>query len=163
MALRRDGIGMILWFLLLSLCSSACSFFQHIAGFVPTEPTIKVQKIHIEKLSLQAIELLVTVRVTNPNQFALELTNIRYRAAIDEQELAVGAYQSELIVSKLGSADVDLPLKIDVEKSLGVLKDVFIGGQARQLDISGTVTLVSSVHDWVIVFSESRTIGKQML
>ena len=151
LALLSLGLGMI-----------SCSLFQQMAGFVPTEPTVKIQEIHIDKLNFQTIEMQVLVRIVNPNQFTLELGNIRYRAAVGEQVLAVGERLAHLTVEKYGIQDVSLPLTIDVSKSLLILKDIFIGGHSKQLDLTGNITILSSIHDWSIDFSQSKTIGKEL-
>lgn len=156
---RKAWVHLIFVFYV-SLFLSSCSFFQQLAGFVPTEPTVRVQKISVQKIQFPVMDIEVDVQIVNPNQFALEIADIQYRAKINEQVIASGAPQDKILVEKLGTKGIALPLSINMEKSFFILKELLVKHQIQDVEISGTATFVSSIHNWTINFRELRSIGK---
>src|SRR5690606_11595414 len=64
--------------LLISLMMApvGCTFLKSAIGLGPKRPKVRVQGIEVKYASLQALTLMVTIKIDNPNDFELSLKNL---------------------------------------------------------------------------------------
>jgi LEA14-like dessication related protein len=106
---------------------SGCTFLKETIGLGPTKPKVQVVDVAVTKASLVALELTVRLRVDNPNGFDLDFSKLRYRMVAGELEIAKGTYDKKIKVPEHGRVDVDLPLTVDTNNALKLIKDVVQG------------------------------------
>lgn len=113
-------IGMALIVLL-----SGCSALQKTMDV--HKPTASVTGVSIESLSTEAVTLLVDVKVTNPNAFALKTAGFDLDLLVNEHNIArVNQPDAKLSLPAKGSNSIRLPVTLtfdQVMKSVGGLAD----------------------------------------
>jgi LEA14-like dessication related protein len=75
-------------------------------------PTVDVTGVKLLGTSLAGADVLVQLRVDNPNDVALTLDGISYKLRLNEQPLLNGQYDKQVQIAPSGRTAVELPLTI---------------------------------------------------
>ncbi|MEW8367869.1 MAG: LEA type 2 family protein, partial [Candidatus Thiodiazotropha taylori] len=81
---------------------------------VPKLPDVRVSRIDVQRMSLQAIDLMLELEVENPNRFALMLQRLDYQFKLNGIDVGQGAAAQSLNIDKQGKGRVRLPLSLDL-------------------------------------------------
>ncbi|MCG8038721.1 MAG: LEA type 2 family protein [Candidatus Thiodiazotropha taylori] len=104
---------------------------------VPQLPDVRVSRIDVQRLSLQAIDLMLELEVENPNRFALMLQRLDYQFKLNGIDVGQGAAAQSLNIDKQGKGRVRLPLSLDLQKAGGGLYSALMGGRGLSYELSG--------------------------
>lgn len=104
---------------------------------VPKLPDVRVSRIDVQRLSLQAIDLMLELEVENPNRFALMLQRLEYQFKLNGIDVGQGAAAQSLNIDKQGKGRVRLPLSLDLQKAGGGLYSALMGGRGLSYELSG--------------------------
>lgn len=96
--------------LLLVFTLSSCSLF------VPKleKPVLSVESVRLVKGDLFHQELMMRMRVQNPNNRELPVRSITYQVEVDGQELAHGMSGDSFVVPALGEAEFDMSVSANM-------------------------------------------------
>ncbi|MCG7958847.1 MAG: LEA type 2 family protein [Candidatus Thiodiazotropha taylori] len=104
---------------------------------VPKLPDVRVSRIDVQRLSLQAIDLMLELEVENPNRFTLMLQRLDYQFKLNGIDVGQGAAAQSLNIDKQGKGRVRLPLSLDLQKAGGGLYSALMGGRGLSYELSG--------------------------
>jgi LEA14-like dessication related protein len=77
---------------------------------VPKLPDIRVNRINVERMNLQAVDLMLELEVANPNRFALMLQRLDYQFKLNGIDVGGGKAAQSMSVDKHGKGRIRLPL-----------------------------------------------------
>lgn len=120
--------------LLFVLGLSGCSLF------VPKleKPTLSVVSVRLLKGDLLHQELVVRVRVQNPNDRELPVRSITYQLDVEGQELAHGMSGDSFVVPALGEAEFDMRVSANMA---GLIFKLIQGSPSVEYRLTGKVAL----------------------
>ncbi|MBW9268997.1 MAG: LEA type 2 family protein [Candidatus Thiodiazotropha sp. (ex. Lucinisca nassula)] len=104
---------------------------------VPKLPDVRVSRIDVQRMSLQAIDLMLELEVENPNRFALILQRLDYQLKLNGIDVGQGAAAQSLNIDKQGKGRVRLPLSLDLQKAGSGLYSALMGGRGLSYELSG--------------------------
>ncbi|MBV2090102.1 MAG: LEA type 2 family protein [Candidatus Thiodiazotropha sp. (ex Ctena orbiculata)] len=104
---------------------------------VPKLPDVRVSRIDVQRMSLQAIDLMLELEVENPNRFALILQRLDYQFKLNGIDVGQGAAAQSLNIDKRGKGRVRLPLSLDLQKAGSGLYSALMGGRGLSYELSG--------------------------
>ena len=123
-------------------------------------PTLTVESVTMNGLSAEGVELLVGIKVTNPNDFTAEATGILYTLEMNGVEVLDGRQDNPVSVPAGGSAEVSVPVTLRWGGGAGALQSILDGGEQRW-KLHGRVTVRSGLVQKTFPFSESGTFTTQ--
>lgn len=146
------------------LCAAAllqgCTFLKEAIGLGPRRPKVQVYTIELHKASLLALEMLVTVQVENPNDFALKLSRLRYKMTAESMPLAEGVYSGQILVPAGGNSFVKLPLKVNATSLLKLIQLVVDGQSEPMAVVEATADFESPFGTIEVDFNDHRPLRK---
>lgn len=97
-------------FLLVALLSVlfGCSSFKKVVE----PPKVKLQEIHITKLSAFNADLEIVLSVKNPNNINFDVKNLKYALDINDKTVTSGTMKEKVIVKGKETTMVSVPLRI---------------------------------------------------
>ena len=104
---------------------------------VPKLPDVRVSRIDVQRLSLQAIDLMLELEVANPNRFALMLQRLDYQFKLNGIDVGQGAAAQTLSVDEQGKGRIRLPLSLDLQKAGSGLYGALVGGRGLSYELNG--------------------------
>ena len=121
---------------------------------IPAVPEINLTSFDIDALSLEKISGTARLRIRNTNQFAIDLSQIRFDLALGGKKVASARLRN---TSKLGpgqSVTVDLPIAVSPHSAgTGLLN--LLGGNDAGYAISGRLDVMTRYGELALPFSES--------
>jgi LEA14-like dessication related protein len=136
----------------LALAAAGCSSIQR--------PTLTVESVTMNGLSAEGVELLVGIKVTNPNDFAAEAAGILYTLEMNGVEVLDGRQDNPVSVPAGGFAEVSVPVTLRWGGGAGALQSILDGGE-QSWKLHGRVTVRSGIVQKTFPFSESGTFTTQ--
>ncbi|MCG8487438.1 MAG: LEA type 2 family protein [Chromatiales bacterium] len=106
---------------------------------VPKLPDVRVSRIDVQRLSLQAIDLMLELEVANPNRFALMLQRLDYQFKLNGIDVGQGAAAQTLSVDEQGKGRIRLPLSLDLQKAGSGLYGALVGGRGLSYELNGVL------------------------
>ncbi len=110
-------------------------------------PEVQVRNVQIGRLDLSGLELLVDLRLRNPNDLALPVTGVEYNLMLQGVKVADGRQAQSVTLPALGETDLRLGLNVNLLKTATQLVPLLLNPQAapKALDyaVDGKVKL-----DW---------------
>lgn len=103
---------------------TGCAFLRESVGLGPQKPKVQLSAIDVQKASLAQLELLVTLRVDNPNDFDLNFSKLKYKMVAGDLEIASGTYGDRISVPATNHALIKLPLTVDSGAALKLAQDL---------------------------------------
>jgi len=80
-------------------------------------PEIRVRNVTLGNLDLSGLEVLVDLRLRNPNDLTLPITGIEYNLVLDGTRVADGRQAKAVTLPALGEADLQLSMNVNLFKS----------------------------------------------
>lgn len=137
-----------------------CNFLKEAIGLGPRRPKVQVYSIELNKVSLLSIEMLVTVLVENPNDFALKFSRLRYNLTAENLPVAEGVYASQLSVPPGGSSFIKLPLKVNATSLMKLVQLIADGQKEPVAVIAATADFETPLGTIEVDFNDSRPLRK---
>ncbi len=113
------------------------------------EPTVEIVGVRSGSIGLDGGELLLSVRVANPNEFAIEASRLDYDLDIRRDDgwfdLAEGVLEEGLVVAGYGTTSVEIPVSFRLGDAIRVGADLLRGGTPT-FRVSGRVDLQRPVR-----------------
>jgi LEA14-like dessication related protein len=105
------------------------------------EPYVSVENIDLGSGNLLGQQMLLTLRLTNPNDFDIPLDGLRAQMDLNGQPFAQGVSNYRTTLPRLGSVVVPLEASISM---MNLVRQVMSLGQAKSFDyvLSGDVFVV---------------------
>jgi LEA14-like dessication related protein len=119
--------NIFLVFLLMEI--SGCSYLKTIVGLGPKRPKINIEEVNFVSLNHKTLKLKLRLKIYNPNDFNLELSNASYRVSSEGKSFAEGNHRKELIAVKKAYSLITLPISIDLKTTGALLKTALISGK----------------------------------
>jgi LEA14-like dessication related protein len=104
---------------------------------IPKLPDIRVKRIDVERMSLQAVDLMLELEVANPNRFALMLQRLNYQLKLNGMDVGQGAAAQAMRVDKQGKGKIRLPLSLDLQKVGSGLYSTLAAGKGLSYELNG--------------------------
>ena len=105
---------------------------------IPKWPTLSVQSVSVQDMSLTAVEIGMVFNLTNPNVFDIQLAELDYRLMVDNQAWA-SSQQKQQVTAKAGqNAQLVIPVKVRF-KDIGMAfyRQLTSGGQPLDYRVVG--------------------------
>ena len=110
---------------------------------VPAPPAVEVREVTWSDLSLEKAAGRVTLAITNPNQFPVDLSELAYRLVLGGVEVADTAIARPVhFDADGGTATVEIPLNLS-PKQLGLAAWQVLTGKGSGYDLTGTMDLAT--------------------
>jgi len=119
--------------LVVALVMSACS--NGIKG-VAEPPTVSVYGVKIANMSLSEGNLLVALRITNPNSYALPLNGLDYKLSLNGVSIADGEKTKNFTIDAKQDRIIEIPVKFSLLTLLRTIPGIVKTGQFTY-DLSG--------------------------
>ncbi|MEJ2622813.1 MAG: LEA type 2 family protein [Candidatus Thiodiazotropha sp.] len=104
---------------------------------VPKLPDIRVKRIDVQRMSLQAVDLMLELEVANPNRFALMLQRLDYQFKLNGIDVGGGKAAQSMSVDKHGKGSIRLPLSLDLQMAGSGLYSALVGGRGLSYQLDG--------------------------
>ena len=100
-------------------------------------PTVSLIDMAMGRSGLLSQELILTLRVGNPNDFAVPLEGLALKIDVNDRELADGLSDDTVTLPRLGYTDVEV---MATASTLGLIRELIALGTGDRIDyrISGT-------------------------
>jgi LEA14-like dessication related protein len=86
-------------------------------------PKVKLQEIHISKLSALHTDLEIILSVKNPNNINFDVKNLKYSLDINDKTVTSGTLKEKVIVKAKETTMVSVPLRVQYKD---ILSSVFL-------------------------------------
>ncbi len=110
--------------LLVTSFVAGCAFLRESIGLGAQKPKVQLSAIDVQKASLLSMELLVTLRVDNPNDFELNFSRLRYKMVAGDLQIASGTFDERISIPATSHALIKLPLSVDSTNALKLAQDL---------------------------------------
>jgi LEA14-like dessication related protein len=140
--------------------ASACEHLREAIGLGPRRPKVQLVDLQVARASKQALDLAVSLRVTNPNDFALRLDKLRYTAQAAGLKVAAGEAGERVEVPAAGEAVVKLPLAVDPNAALSLLHQLLTRPDEIYLELEATADFLTPVGAMEVGFTDKRPLRK---
>lgn len=150
----------ILCVIAIALSATACAAFRTLIGLGPLRPKVQVTDIQIEKANLMALDLIVSVRVDNPNDFALDLSNLHYQLQAAGLSVASGNYAPRIVIAEKASQTIRLPLSIDPAAALKLAQQLIGGTDDVTAVTTAVADFVTPFGPMTVDFDDARPLRK---
>ncbi len=89
------------------------------AGMKPNllAPEVAVRSVTMGKLDFSGLDVMVNLRVKNPNDLSLPLTGIEYALSLQDVKVAEGKQAKSVTLPALGEADMQLGMTVNLLKT----------------------------------------------
>lgn len=77
-------------------------------------PEVRVRNVQLGRLDLSGLELIVDLRLRNPNDLALPVTGVEYNLTLQGVKVADGRQAKSVTLPALGEADMRLGLNVNL-------------------------------------------------
>ncbi len=118
---KKVGIGFVGLCLLTGL--SQCTAIREFLGFGYKPPQVELAAIDVANISFTSLGLVVTLKVTNPNDYDLTLKKLDYKLSSAGVQVASGSFNETFTAPKLGAGKAKLPVTVEVQSAVTLVKD----------------------------------------
>ena len=120
---------------------------------IPAVPDINLTSFDVEAMSLEKISGTAKLRIRNTNQFAIDLSQIRFDLAMGGKKVASARVRSTSKLAPGQSATVDLPVAVS-PRTAGTSLLNLLGGNDASYAISGRLDVMTRYGELALPFSE---------
>lgn len=85
---------------------------------VVVPPKVKLQEIHITKLSALNADLEIILSVKNPNNINFDVKNLKYSLDINDKTVTTGTMKEKILVKRKDTTMVAVPLRVNYKDIL---------------------------------------------
>jgi LEA14-like dessication related protein len=89
-----------------------CATLKEVAASGLEKPSVELTAVDAEGLDLSGVTLQVRLRVDNPNPVALKLATLRYKLAVEDQQVFDGVMPQGVQLAARGPTQVSLPVRL---------------------------------------------------
>lgn len=110
----------------------------------PIPPEIKILKVHKKNIDLLDGEASIKVDLNIINHSAIidvHLSNIKYHIQLGDGIVAKGSINDNVIINPKSSTNITIPLRLDIDKPLKALWEVFINKEKKDYTVILTAML----------------------
>lgn len=140
--------------------SGACTMLRETIGLGPLRPTVSLQAIEVSKVSMTSIELVASVRVDNPNDFALTFRNLAYRLDAGNLEIAVGHYREDVRISAESRGVLRLPVTVHANNAVKLFRMLLQSKGELMTEMKAKADFVTPFGDMEVKFEDRRPVAK---
>jgi LEA14-like dessication related protein len=111
-------------FCLFILIFGSCQTLQQLASI--QQPTLSTDRVRLGNLSFEAVDLILNVKINNPNPIGVSLTGFDYDLQIAGSSLVKGDQKSRQTISAGGQSTLQIPVKLvfqDLYRAVQTLKN----------------------------------------
>jgi LEA14-like dessication related protein len=108
----------------------------------------------VEGVSSEGLELLLNLKIKNPNPFNATVTDFEYTVEVDGIEVATGGQAREVLVPSEGTVDVEIPSRLAWSGTKDVLESLTVQGK-HDWEIHGNLRLKKGILSRKFEFDES--------
>jgi LEA14-like dessication related protein len=146
----------IVLFIIIMFALPACSMKKAVSGM-----SLKLQKVHVTHIDRFGFDAMLYMEVNNPNWFGMTVSDVRYQAFVDGQELAKGYSDKELVIPANGSAVAELPLEVSYNGVKDKMYDILKGRLGYR--VTGEVGFKTWLGRYAVKFDTEKkpTNGKE--
>lgn len=158
----RPRVAVLSVVLVAAFVALSCTYLKETIGLGPVRPKVQITDIAVKRVTMTAIDLIVTVRVQNPNSFDLSLSKLRYKMTAGDLDVAQGTFMETITVPEKGESLVSLPLAIDASNVVKIMKDVLTapGDKDIQAVTTAVADFATPIGDMEVDFSDKRSLRK---
>lgn len=117
-----------------TLITAGCSVLD-MAQF--EKPQMKLDGIELKKFSIDQMDLLFKVNVTNPNNFDINMKSLLYEVEMNDQKIATQNITTPTKVEALKTSQVTLPLSVNLGQIFSSIGG-FLKSRESSYQIKGT-------------------------
>ncbi len=110
-------------------------------------PEVSIDKIKVDKFGMNNMKLNVRLKVTNPNDVAINLSHMKYDMAIDEYLQTKGESKERFHLKAQGSDILALEMKSDVDKPLKAIVEALKGKKKWPYKLNSTMVVEPDIAD----------------
>ncbi|MEX1057816.1 MAG: LEA type 2 family protein [Natronospirillum sp.] len=103
---------------------------------IPRLPQVQVDDLAVSNLSFRGVDMMLTLRVSNPNTFALLLDRFSYQFALDDTLVAGGDARQRVRLDEGGRGMIELPFSVSFEAAGRSLYTAIVAGQSVSYGLS---------------------------
>lgn len=140
--------------------TTGCAYLRETIGLGPVRPKVSLAAIEVTKVTLSAVELVASLRVDNPNDFALTFRNLVYRLDAGGLELAAGNFKESLKVPAEGQVVVRLPVAVNATNAVKLARKLLNSQGEMLAEMTATADFVTPFGDMEVSFEEKRPLAK---
>jgi len=136
----RFGYRYLLLFLIFPIFFSGCSIFSALTGNRPEITGIKAVK--VSGVSLSGVDFLITLEVTNENNYSVQVLSSTYDIYLNNSSLARGNTSKSQTIRSNGISYLDLPLRVnysELPSNIAELVGAAVSGQLIKYRVDGNV------------------------
>lgn len=141
-------------------CAQGCAFLRAAIGFELRRPELSLADVAVEKASINALDLSLTIRVDNPNDVGLEFAKLDYKVKVDGIELAAGIYDKKLSLPPESHVLVKLPLKVQTTQVFTMVSEMFSSSRDFFAEVIATADFVTPVGALAVNFTDKKPLKK---
>jgi LEA14-like dessication related protein len=147
---------------LLLLMLSGCTSMREFLGFSYARPEFSLKNIEIKNLTMNAVELIVVIRVKNPNSFDITLLKLDYKVSVSGVLLAEGLFDKKTKFRAEGIETVRLPLTVNSENARTLMNSMMKDRDTEIVSlITGTAVFDSPVGKIEHSFVDEEILGER--
>ena len=121
---------------------------------IPAVPDVEVAEVTWDKLDLSEIAGSIALKVTNPNQFDVDLSKLGYAVKLGGREIASGKSASRVGLGAGNAATVKIPFKLSAMQAGLAVLDMAKSASASY-DVRGDLELKTRFGDLAFPYSRS--------
>ena len=146
--------------LALTLILAGCSHLNLLFTNVE-EPKVELYSVQLQKLSFLHIDLLIKLRISNPNDFSLEAREFQYKLKAQEKTLGQGTKSEKIIILPNSKKKLDFPLRLSTANTSSLI-EAYLAGKESKINLQGNVTFETPAGDMKLEFNRTKTVKSHL-
>ena len=142
----------------IALNLGGCAYLKEAVGLVVRKPQVSLVAIDVEKADFSSLDLLVSLQIDNPNDFAIRFFNLRYDLNAAGKLLATGKFDDKITVPKEGRQLLRLPIAVDTRSAVGLASQLLRGRQDLMAELTATTFFEGPLGPIEVNVSESKAL-----
>ena len=156
----RSVQNLLIPILFASVLMQGCTFLKEAVGLGPRRPKVQVYAIELHRASILSLEMMITVQVENPNDFALKFSRLRYNLSAERLQVAEGIFTEKISVPPGGKSFIKLPLKVNAANLLKLIQIIADGQTDPVAAIEATADFDTPFGAIEVDFNDRRPVRK---
>lgn len=146
--------------LTLALPLGGCAYLREAIGLGPQRPKVQLTDIAVTKATFLALDLAVTLRVDNPNNFDLRFSKLKYDMVAAGLDVARGVFDETVIVPATGFSLVKLPLRVDSQNALQLVQALLASKEEVFAELNATADFETPFGPMSVNFEDKQALKK---
>jgi len=145
------AIGLVL--ALMALMVMGCPDGKDIIQEVVKPPTIQVKDVSVSGISLEKLDLMVDLEITNPNPIGLTVNKVEYDLAMGGKSVLAGKTEPKVQIKASGVTPAKVPLSVTFSEVVNIFTAALGQGNVKY-KLTGKVYVGSPIGDIPIPFED---------